>query len=161
MSELCEFEYPDIFFFAVKDSVEDDYSIEEGVDFIYLDPDELTENELLEWANDRGYLEVDAGFKNTEGTIDLAGLNDAHHEEYRLHQEEYPEPANVPQGRAFEWFENQEFEFPSGINIRLIESGSPASNWQYVVVNGYYSLVTLQLFFLEKGLEVNFYIVEG
>jgi len=61
-----------------------------------------------------------------------------------------------PEGRAYQFFEENCIDCPDDIEFDLIDSYFPGDNSYGVVVNGMESLIKLQDFLLAKGLKVNF-----
>jgi hypothetical protein len=160
--KLLEYADADVSFYAIKyDTAEEEYTLEKGVEFIYDEPEELDDDEILEWAIANGYFEIDAldsGYVLEDGSIDFKSLRESKMEEDLRWQEEYPSTTASPCGRAFYYFQNTGFTYPEEIKIAIIDGIHPGNDWQGVIVKGYDSLIRLQSFLLSKNIRVNFEI---
>jgi hypothetical protein len=157
MEELKKFENEDVAFYAIKNSTdENEFFIEQGEDFIYDEPEQISDEELKEWAEENEYLDDNSGFFLEDGSIDYKALGEFKREEDISSYEEYPTSYATPSGRAFLWFNNLEIEIPKEIDIEIIDGPSPGNDWQGVIVNGYESLLGLQTFLFENNIKVNF-----
>ena len=155
--KLIEFADAEITFNANKyDSSEEEYTLEEGDEFIYDELEELDDDEILEWAKDYGYLDQDAGYVLEDGSIDFKSLRESKIEMDLRWQEEYPSTTASPSGRAFYYFKNTGFTYPEDIKISIIDGIHPGNDWQGVIVKGYESLINLQSFLFSKNIKVNF-----
>ena len=157
--KLLEYADADVSFYAIKyDTAEEEYTLEEGDEFIYDEPEELDDDEILEWAEDYGYLDQDAGYVLEDGSIDFKSLRESKLEEDLRWQEEYPSTTASPSGRAFHYFQNTGFTYPEEIKIAIVDGIHPGNDWQGVIVKGYDSLINLQAFLFSKNIKVNFEI---
>jgi hypothetical protein len=157
MEELKKFENEDVVFYAIKNCTdENEFFIEQGEDFIYDEPEQISDEELEEWAEENEYLDDNSGFVLEDGTIDYKALGEFKREEDISLYEEYPPSYATPSGRAFLWFDNLEIEIPKEIKIEIIDGPSPGNDWQGVIVNGYESLLGLQTFLFENNIKINF-----
>ncbi|MBM3455234.1 MAG: hypothetical protein FJX80_08810 [Bacteroidetes bacterium] len=154
---LIDFDNPDATFnLTVEGLSEEEFTLEDGKDFIYAEPEELNDNELIEWANENELLEVGSEYLLEDGSIDLDSLRELNKDDQLIRLREYPDTFSSPSGRAFIFFEDLGFDFPDDIDISVIDGYSPSNDWQGVVVNGISSVVKLQLFLLENSIKVNF-----
>lgn len=160
--KLLEYADADVSFYAIKyDTAEEEYTLEEGDEFIYDEPEELEDNEILKWAIENGYFEIDAldsGYILEDGSIDFKSLRQSKLEEDMRWQEEYPSTTASPSGRAFHYFQNTGFTYPEEIKIAIVDGIHPGNDWQGVIVKGYDSLIRLQAFLFSKNIKVNFKI---
>ena len=153
MEKLKVFQKPDINFNAVE-YLSDQLNIEEGEEYI-MDVEESTDEEVLEWAQDNGYLD-DSDYLLDNGKLDLEQLREL---KYDLDVESYNENPPLyatPSGRAYGWFEDLEFSLPDGID--LVDGPYPGSDWRGVVVKDLKTLIELQMFLETNGFKVNFTI---
>jgi len=156
-------EYPDaeMSFFAVQyDSSKEEYTLEEGDEFIYDEPEELDDDEITEWAKEYGYLNEEEGYILEDGSIDFDSLRSTKIDQDQRWQEEYPPTNASPAGRAFSYFENTGFTYPEDVKISFIDGIHPGNDWQGVIVKGYDSLVRLQAFLMKNNCKVNFEITD-
>lgn len=151
MIEFQHFENPDVEFNVVGYQ-SDELSIEEGFDYV-LDVEECDDDEVMEWAEDNGYLE-DSNYKLKNGLPDLEMLRELKYDSDVESYNENPPPYATPSGRAYCWFEDLDFSLPKG--IRLVDGENPASDWIGVVIRNEAVLVALQTILAENGLRVNF-----
>jgi hypothetical protein len=156
---LIEYEDAEISFYAIKyDSSEEEYTLEEGDEFEYDEPEELDDDEIKEWAKEYGYLDEDEGYILEDGSIDFESLRECKIKVDQSWQEEYPSTTASPAGRAFNYFENKGFEYPDDIKISIIDGIHPGNDWQGVIVKLYDSLIRLQSFLIKSNIKVNFEI---
>ena len=159
MDELIKFENEDIVFYAIKNSTdENEFFIEQGEDFIYDEQEQISDDELEEWAVENEYLDGNYGFVLEDGTIDYKALGEFKRKKDIAIYEEYPPSYATPSGRAFLWFDELEIKIPKKIDIEIIDGPSPGNDWQGVIVNGYDSLIGLQTFLFDNGIKVNFIV---
>ena len=155
--KLIDYEDAEISFYAINYySSEEEYSLEEGDEFIYDEPEELDNDEIKEWAKEYGYLDKDAGYILEDGSIDFDSLRSRKIELDQIWQDEYPSTTASPAGRAFHYFENKGFKYPDDIKISIIDGIHPGNDWQGVIVKGYDSLIRLQSFLIKSNIKVNF-----
>lgn len=152
--KLKLFEKADYEFIA--EVLDEEISLKLGTEF-FSEADMMTDKELVEWATDYGLFEDDdengdSSFRNEDGSPDIEFIR-----EYKAEKEaDSPMIWSSPEGRAFQFFEENCLDCPDDIEIDLIDSYSPGDNSYGVVVNGMESLIKLQDYLLEKGLKVNF-----
>jgi hypothetical protein len=160
--KLIEYADADLSFYAIKyDTAEEEYTLEEGDEFIYDEPEELDDDEILEWAKQNGYFDIDDnGFEYVleDGSIDFKSLRESKMEEDLRWQEEYPSTTASPSGRALHYFQNTGFTYSDDTKISIIDGIHPGNDWQGVIVKGYDSLISLQSFLFSKNIKVNFEI---
>jgi hypothetical protein len=148
---LLIFEDPDQNINAVDYSNIEEYSLEIGDDIIY-ESDDMTDEEIIEWAEDNSYLEEEEGYIDEEGNPYVESLRRLK----RSNEDDYPPTYATPSGRAFLFF--QEFDFPEEIDINFIDGYHPGNDWQGVIVKGLKNLINLQNHLHENGSRVNFII---
>jgi hypothetical protein len=151
MIELRIFENPEMQFNVVEYQSEE-LSIEEGDDYI-LDVEESDDDEVLDWAEDNGYLE-DSDYLLDNGEPDLDQLRELKYDSDVESYNDYPPPYATPSGRAFSWFEDLKFPLPEG--VKLVDGEHPGSDWRGVVVRNEEVLRALQNILADHGLHVNF-----
>ncbi|MBP7507448.1 MAG: hypothetical protein KA807_06495 [Prolixibacteraceae bacterium] len=152
--KLKLFEKADYEFIA--EVLDEEISLKLGTDF-FSEADMMTDEELVEWATDYGLFEDDddngdSSYRNEDGSPNIESIR-----EYKTeHEADSPMIWSSPEGRAFQFFEENCLDCPDYIEIDLIDSYFPGDNSYGVVVNGMESLKKLQDFLLEKGMKVNF-----
>ena len=152
-SDLIYFPVAEIEFRAVHYSSKEDFNLELGDEFID-ETDEMTDDEIKDWAVKKGYLDDGDDYIDDEGNIDYDQLRD----QKKMHEEDYPSNNSYPSGRAFDWFSGLTFDYPSEIKISIIDGDSPGRDWCGVVVDDYNSLKLLQEFIFSNSIKVNFVI---
>lgn len=152
--KLKLFEKADYEFIA--EVLDEEISLKLGTDF-FSEADMMTDEELVEWATDYGLFEDDddngdSFYRNEDGSPNIESIR-----EYKAEQEaDSPMIWSSPEGRAYQFFEENCIDCPDDIEMDLIDSYFPGDNSYGVVVNGMESLIKLQDFLLAKGLKVNF-----
>jgi hypothetical protein len=142
----------DMEFIASYNDITGHYLIELGEDFIYLEEDELNDNEILAWGRDNGYLE-DLGDDENKNIDELRSLKSS----IDLAQfKESPPSYATPSGRAFDYFSNLEIEIPPEIKIFIVDGLHPGNDWQGVIIKNMESIVMIQKLLYLNGERVNF-----
>lgn len=131
----------------------DELNIEMGDDFIILDDDDCSDDDVLEWAEENEYLDDDT-FLLEDGSPDIDALRELKQEDDTNTYLENPPIYATPSGRAYQWFENLEFGIPNGID--MIDGYHPGNNSYGVAVKNIEVLVQIQQFLEENGMKVNF-----
>jgi hypothetical protein len=152
-SDLIYFPDAEIEFRAVHYSSKEDFSLELGDEFID-ETDEMTDEEIKDWADGNGYFDDENNYIDEDGVIDYDRLR----EHKKIQEEDYPVNDSYPSGRAFDWFSKLGFDFPSEIKISIIDGDSPGRDWRGVVVDDYNSLKLLQDYLFSKSVKINFII---
>jgi hypothetical protein len=139
--------------FHVSRFDDEQLSIEEGTD-CFVDVEESSDEEVIEWAEENGYLE-DPDYLLPDGSPDIERLKESKFDADVQIFNEYPPAYATPSGRAYSWFEKLAIKFPKG--IELIDGPYPGNDWQGVVVLNHETLILLQKFLEDNGSKVNFY----
>jgi len=156
-NKLTSYQSPNESFYAKQDEFNDnEYLIEDGEELIYDEINEIDDDELLEWAAGDELLSEEEGHLLDDGKVNYDSLREAWISYKKREQEENPSSYFYPSGRAFIWFDGQNFNFPKDIKIEYLDGLHPGDDSQHVYVYSYESLVKLQTFLYEKGLKVNF-----
>ena len=152
---MCEslliFEDPDQNINAFDYCKNEEYNLEIGDDIIY-ESDDMTDEEIIEWAEDNCYLEAEEGYIEEDGNPYVELLRRLK----RSNEDDYPPTYATPSGRAFIFFEK--IDFPEEIDINIIDGYHPGNDWQGVIVKGLQNLIDLQKHLYENGSKVNFII---
>jgi hypothetical protein len=150
--EIITFDNSDIDFIAVKQMDQKGYSIEIGNDFIYLETEDSSDEEVVAWALEYGFSEKE--LSDPENNLDnLRALKARSEEEYyNLDPPSYA----TPNGRAFDYFNNLDFLIPEHIGINIIEGLHPGNDWLGVTAENFESLISMQSVLLENGIKANF-----
>jgi len=158
MDTLIRYDKPDMEVIAyLSDPDGKEISLEIGTE-VYYETDDMSDDEIIDWANDNGYLDdEEEDYMNEDGTPDIKYLRAVRREE----EEESPSRESTPAGRAYSYFEEKCLDCPDDIKIDLIDSSCPGDNDYYVTVYGIDSLRRLQEFLFSKGLRVNFILKSG
>ena len=128
------------------------FSIEEGTEY-YVDVEESSDEEVIDWAEENGYLE-DPNYLLPDGNPDIEILKESKFDADVQFFNEYPPAYATPSGRAYSWFEQLGIKFPKG--IELIDGPYPGNDWLGVVVTNHEALTLLQQSLEENGYKVNF-----
>ena len=151
MDELKLFKKADMHFNAVE-YLSEQLNIEEGDDYI-MDVEASTDEEVLEWAQDCGYLD-DTDYLLESGKPDLEQLRELKYDSDVEFYNENPPLYATPSGRAYSWFEDLEIILPDGVD--LVDGAHPGNDWRGVVVKDEQTLIVLQRFLETNGYQVNF-----
>jgi hypothetical protein len=150
--EIIAFDNSDIDFIAIKQMDQIGFSIEIGVDFIYLETEDSSDEEVVAWALEYGFS--DEELADPENNLDnLRALKARSEEEY--HHLDPPSYA-TPHGRAFDYFHNLDFFIPEHLGINIIEGLHPGNDWLGVTAENFESLISLQTVLLDNGIKANF-----
>lgn len=157
MDTLINYDKSDIEVIAyLSDPNGEEISLEIGTD-IYYETDDMSDDEIIDWATDNGYLgEEEEDYLKEDGTPDVAYLRSVRKGE----EEEDLSLESTSSGRAYSFFEENCQECPADIEIELIDSFHPGDNNYGVFVYGISSLLKLQEYLFTKGIKVNFSIRE-
>jgi hypothetical protein len=157
MKEKLEiYERPEITFTLMQYSMEQDlFTLLEG-DEVFYDSDDMNNEELEEWARERGILSIEEGGLDEDGEINYEHIRSC----IRWEEEEYPQAHNTPTGRAWLYFSNLPFRIPRENGIKLIEGYHPGDNSQFVEIKGWENLIKIQQFLAANGEKVNFELPE-
>jgi len=151
MEYLKVFDDPEITFNVIDYDKNAEYNLEIGEEF-YYESDDILEKEIIEWANENGYLEESAGYLDVDGNPDIESIRSI----LRDHEESYPSASSTPSGRAFQYFED--IEIPQNIDLKIIDGLYAGNDWQGVIGRGLDNLLLLQTFLYQKGSKINFVI---
>ncbi len=146
---LLIFDDPEQNINAVDYSNDEEYNLEIGDDINY-ESDDMTDEEIIEWAEDNSYLGAEEGYIDEDGNPYVESLRRLK----RSNEDDYLPTYVTPSGRAFLFFEK--FDFPEEIDINIIDGYHPGNDWQGVIVKGLQNLIDLQKHLYENGSRVNF-----
>ena len=153
--ELKFFADPDETFVAImNDPQKDEYNLEEGDHFI-LGYEIVDDQEHKQWTWSQGNIVKKDGLEITPVAIDYNKLGETF---LKFETLTYLPAWTYPSGRAFLAFESIKSDIPTEIDLSIIAGLNPENNWHGVIINGYDSLVKLQLFLEEHDMKVNFEI---
>ena len=115
-NKLTSYQSPNESFYAKQDEFNDnEYLIEDGEELIYDEINEIDDDELLEWAEGDELLSEEEGHLLDDGKVNYDSLREAWISYKKREQEENPSSYFYPSGRAFIWFDGQNFNFPKDI----------------------------------------------
>lgn len=157
MYTLINYDKSDIEVIAfLSDPNGEEISLEIGTD-IYYETDDMSDDEIIDWATDNGYLgEEEEDYLKEDGTLDVAYLRSV----LKGEEEDNLQAESTPSGRAYNFLNKNCTDCPADIKFELIDSFHPGDNSYGVIVNGIGSLLSLQQFLFAKGFKVNFNLRE-
>ncbi len=158
--KLIVFNDPDDSFYATKRySHSDEYCLTSGTDY-HSELEFMDDSDLKTWALDRcenDEKEFRESYVKDDGSIDYERIKS----NFKQLERDYPPAWTSPEGRAFEWFENSDLDFPDHIKMDLIEGFAPGQDGYAVVVYDYESLVNLQSFLNQHLIKINFIVKDA
>jgi hypothetical protein len=104
MEYLEEYDDPEITFNVIDYDKNAEYHLELGEE-IYYESDDMPDKEIIEWANENGYLEESAGNLDVDGKHDIESIRNIR----RNYEESYPSASSTPSGRAFMYLKISKF----------------------------------------------------
>ena len=145
INKLIAFDNPDQEFIVLESpSSTSEYDLLDGDEVLY-EADIMSDDQIMEWAEEGGYLDEKYGYIKDNGDIDIDSLRDLIREE----EETNCSRTATPSGRALFWFQNLGF-------VILIDGYAPGNDWQGVIAKNRDALVKVQKFLFENGIKVNF-----
>ena len=102
---LLVFENPDKKINAVDYYKNEEYNLEIGDDIIY-ESDDMSDEEIIEWAEDHGYLEEEEGYVDEDGDPNIESLRELK----RTNEEEYSLGRNTDAAEKAALLKSQSFQ---------------------------------------------------
>lgn len=134
---ITEFENPDVEFLIIDGSY-----LEVGTDILF-ESEFMTTIELIEWANDNDIENVDI-----EEIIKYKNRIDLENGDFM----------SSPSSRAFDFFNELDFEVPNSLGVILIDGPQPGNDFRGVKLLNIQCLPQLKKLLNENQIEANFII---